>query len=369
MYKAQRSKSRVEPVILSVSCFLYLLFTPIYLFEPGTPQPADLFLVLSFVAINLIRPSLNLKNVIPVVLLFAWVAFVNLSWSLLEQDARIMFNTLFYVNSLLVIAMFIRLYRYPGFGEVIFWGFFSAMSIQLILLFLGASVFSGTRMSGTFNNPNQLGYFAVLAASFSVFLKDFKRAALFVLALIVACMSLSKAAIAAVIFASIYFFSLNWKNFIYLPVALIVLSSVYFNTDLYTSVEARFINMDTDDSLEGRGYDRIVEFPHLTILGAGEIGSHARFYEGKQRDKEFHSSFGTLFFSYGVVGITIFGFILLRATPMNREMFLLGAPFVYGLAHNGLRWPLIWVLVALFMIKKVQDRNDKLLQRNNPNQG
>jgi hypothetical protein len=105
---------------------------------------------------------------------------------------------------------------------------------------------------------------------------------------------------------------------------------------------------------EQRGYDRIWNNKEHVFFGAAE-GSRYRWRESTRiRTAEIHSSAGTLLFSYGIPGILMFGLFLyrvIRGVRMRHGLMLLPA-LLYSVAHQGLRFTMLWVLLALFVALK-----------------
>jgi predicted RND superfamily exporter protein len=114
------------------------------------------------------------------------------------------------------------------------------------------------------------------------------------------------------------------------------------------------IGQDKDDSAAGRGYDRILHDFQYTILGAGEgeYWRHDSVWKG-----EIHSTFGTLLFCYGVVGLALFIVFLFYVYRSNRVAFLLYLMpvFVYSVVHNGLRATPFWMLLALLAVRRKRE--------------
>ena len=134
-------------------------------------------------------------------------------------------------------------------------------------------------------------------------------------------------------------------------VALLVLGLawIYFfvgSSELFELVQNRVLTAQSDDGLAMRGYDRIVNHPNYLVFGAGE-GAWWRF--DSYIDGELHSSIGTLLFSYGIVGLGLFTWFLVRAAGDRKLLFVAYAcPLaLYGLTHNGLRFTLMWELLAV----------------------
>jgi integral membrane sensor domain MASE1 len=89
------------------------------------------------------------------------------------------------------------------------------------------------------------------------------------------------------------------------------------------------------------------------VFGAGE-GGLSRFAEFPRQHMEIHSSVGTVLFSYGVVGILLFtGFFwsLIGGAPLRLAVVLV-PPLLYTVAHQGLRFTMMWVLFAIFLSMK-----------------
>jgi hypothetical protein len=114
------------------------------------------------------------------------------------------------------------------------------------------------------------------------------------------------------------------------------------------------IGNDNDDSLEGRGYDRILKYPYYLIWGAGE-GLNYRF----ESNKELHSTLGNILFSYGIIGFGLFLLIFRQAIAKQglASVFPLYAVLLFGFTHNGIRHTYLWLLLALLYLgkSKVED--------------
>jgi hypothetical protein len=118
---------------------------------------------------------------------------------------------------------------------------------------------------------------------------------------------------------------------------------------LVEKVERRFQSFGEhdDDSVQGRGYDRIWLHPEYVFVGAGE-GAPGRL-TSHGRDQELHSTWGTLLFSYGITGFLLFlvmlAVIFYRA-PWRHMLYFLPIA-LYGLTHQGLRFSMLWVFFGL----------------------
>jgi len=239
-----------------------------------------------------------------------------------------------------------------------------------VQLFIGViNGFSQGRFSGTFNNPNQLGYYVLLMVGFLFYYADKTNiksrniiiGLLFSFALILT--SLSNAAIIAWFFMFFFFILSNTeskkikKRIIIFSITLIILFFIiYFNTDyiqnsnLYQGIINRLGSTQNqiENISEVRGYYRITNYPQYWLFGAGE-GLYSRFGS----NLEFHSILGNIQVSYGIIGTLLFITILYYILKKNnfRYWYIVASILLYGLAHNGIRNTLFWILLSVLIIK------------------
>lgn len=337
--------------------------------ESGVPQIADYWMVLLMVLVFAGPGILLLRRTVPSVLALSCFVFyalvVNTVWSILtnQPDLPFLRSSLFYVYDFLLLVVFLVLYA--RFGDDL---------LRVTLYALAASVFlqvllsayaldrSTFRQSLYFNNPNQLGYFAVLTGSIfylgtvKIRINPYFQVLFYVGAGYLAALSLSKAALFG--FGLLLLLILGRRaSGLLLGAALLggVVVLGLGQTTVWENLERRLESDSTDDSLGKRGYDRIFNHPEYLVFGAGE-GAHHRFIS--DHPGEMHSSWGTMIFCYGVIGagLFLFGlFRLLRGVPFQAGLALLPI-FFYGSAHQGLRFTLFWVFLAfLCCLKKAPE--------------
>lgn len=336
----------------------YLVAKPFYFLPSGTAQIGDFVIALLFVLTFLGRQGLaqGAGPVLWTCVLFAtYTLIVNAVWAGLLADLSMLITPVFYFFNATIVYVILtnhaktgkRLLRTVLAGVVL-----SAMlQVLLSLAFLASGQ---ERQTLFFNNPNQLGYWGLLSATIFCLLANHVRLrlayqlpVLAILAYMVA-ISLSKAAIIAFLLLNLIHFSRKFSHFILVSALGVVLFLLLSDLPLFEDVVARLRNIgqQSDDSLAGRGYDRIWRFPQYLILGAGE-GALYRF--GAESGLELHSTFGAVFFSYGIVGLLLFGLLLwqlLSASNWPTILYLLPA-FLYGTTHQGLRFSFLWVLFAV----------------------
>lgn len=359
--------------VLTALLVAYAVLFPFYVFPSGQPQLADAAVVCIVLLL-----TLNPTFVFPgqsaiacrLIAAFAfYTTFVNFAWAgILSHQGPLRFVPFYLYNALLFTAL-VQLYvRYSEtYLRAIGYGLAVSLVLQLALLPLSWSAIA-FRQELFFNNPNQLGYFSLLAAT--IFLiadkvvrfASWLRATVLSAATILAALSLSKAAIAALgVLIVISLFRRPLTVLSLCGVALVVTPLVVSKTDIGDRLTARFesVGEQSDDSFGGRGYDRIVEHPELLILGAGE-GAVDRF--DLDFDGELHSSVGTVLFSYGLVGLALFtGLIVViwRSAGTALTLYLLPV-FAYGFTHQGIRFSLFWTTLATLVAVGLATRSSRL---------
>ena len=368
--------------------FLYLLLSPFYIFPSGLPQFADIVLLggMFILCIGLI---LNFKPAVQksYVVLFGFIAYaavINLLNYIHYNDGRFLFAIAFYgFNALTFVFVSIIFMRYTK--QAAHW---ARMAIYIVIVFEIAfliflpEIFSRSR--GTFNNPNQLSYWALLSAIMILLLRRGQPLKFTDYLALFACgfiqtEALSKAGIImfCVLMMTAFFTQMVGKRarIIVLMAACVgvvaviakpsALQKLYSNATNVQSAVSRvgMIGQESDDSLEGRGYDRIWRFPEFVMLGAGE-GAHYRFHPRGQ-NKELHSGIATLLFAYGIIGAGLFGFFLytlFNRKPIYMLMFLM-VTMGYGLTHQNLRFTHFWFVLGMV------HASPHILRANQPDEG
>lgn len=362
--------------------FLYFIGSPFYFFDSGLPQPADFILalgIISFFAYSSLRSKFSISQVYLAGMLFAVYAFlINLVHLYYYPDIRFFLTSLIYVfNISIFIFVSYLLKRHPSTSlNIIIWGILITTFIQTLHVLYVPSEHN-FRAIGTFNNPNQLAYWALLTASILIVIKNNLRFTIFDYAALSALyyiqmLSLSKAGIITLTLIYLITFStkiIKFKNSA-LIAAILLLSvigtlSIFQFSDFVEKINniqalekttSRILSIgeEGDDSLEGRGYTRLTENPIYLVLGAGE-GAFWRYAAGGY-DQELHSGLATLFFSYGVIGVLVFSVFIFKILK-NRPIFLISIFLIvmmYGFTHQNLRFSLYWVFLALIYIVPIQ---------------
>lgn len=347
----------------------YMVLKPYYLLPSGLPQIADMLLVIA-VPFTLLLPQVQLPEDAGrfrfcLVLFCFYAALVNVGWTFALMDPRVSLGATYYLFNLCLMVICLRigtLHPNETFATIAYAIALSA-AIQAVTAAFGYDS-ARLRQIASFNNPNQLGYWSLLSLCIFLCIARTAKIKWYVQATTVTCLvytaaaSLSKSAMIATALLCILHFVKKPKL---LLIGLLALAPGYLVLEdslLFERVSGRLqgIGEQEDDSLEARGFSRILEYPEYIMTGAGE-GALYRFEQAdnsgeRTQVREIHSTFLTILFSYGLIGSAAFLaaiWRLYRLSSAGSFLYLL-PPFFYGLTHQGLRFSLLWLLLAVIAV-------------------
>lgn len=373
------AESRTAPLLPYAGLGVYVATSVVYLFESGTPQPADYVLVLTMVtSLLLVWPYLpsEPKLYLALAVFLCWIVVVNACWHLITGETAFFRKTIFYFYNALVLVFVVMAgaKNWDRLKRTVWWGLMVSLVIELLHLALVPE--EARRAVGSFNNPNQLGYWALLLMACLGVCKGRSKLGpgdLLILggAFYVIMLSLSKAASISGMVLILFILVTRGFRFSSLALGVCVLAIVisvqlgvgglgrhFASLDPVAAFTDRLgsIGEQKDDSVTARGYARILENPHLLAFGAGE-GAFDRFSE---EGNELHSTPGNILFSYGFVGLGLFIFLL--ATVFSRvplaSLLYMGPIMAYSLTHMGLRFSLLWIFFGLVYAQARYGRGD-----------
>jgi hypothetical protein len=333
------------------------LWTP-HKLPGGLPQPAD-FYVVAVMALALFALPFRVPGPVAAALrglaaFVGYAALVNFLWASILEDASLVRSALFYAYDVLLFLTVLLLAS--RFGER-----FLRLTVRSVAasVFLQAALspFVMTSLSDRqqlfFHSENQLGYYAVLAAT--IFAAGARRfhvpvavrlafyAAVGYLTLISQCRAAVTGLVALALVAALG--RSPWRFLAAVAALAVLYAAVTFAPEFLGKSRERLVTSGEYDTLAARGYDRIGNYPEYLFFGAGE-GAYGRF-QSDLYDSEIHSSFGTLLFCYGIVGAGLFACALLPLARKDPKTALYLVPaFVHGFAHQGLRFAFFWVMLA-----------------------
>jgi hypothetical protein len=354
----------LERTLLTLAVALF----PLYVFPSGWLQPSHVAFL--FLSLTVLFSGIPRQAWLLLLALFAFYVFlVEAITGIVVGEVRYLVNPAFFIfNFLLMGAVYKVVWRH-GSGALKH-GIFIALAIAVISVYLGGvdlrEIGDSGRPTGTFNNPNQLGYFSVcmLSIGYLLFVDAEIRLpsflALLIAAIFLAVASLSKAALIAN-FAALCFLLLPSRGrgiiLLWSAVASASIGAAVWLTSSGRLNELLFFNRianmaeEGDSSLVDRGYFAFLEGSGTELLFG--LGSSEVY---RIVGHEVHSTFASVWNTYGIVGFILFlpifliwGWTLYRAYRPIGVIMLAGPSILYGIGHNGARFSVFWLLMAVSM--------------------
>ncbi len=349
----------------------FVICIPFYVFDSGLPQPGD-FLMLLLLPLALYSWNGRLVGVFArpfrILLLFTlWVVIVQYSWATIlgnwglhGKDTFLLFPIYYLFNALVMLVSLILYQRHGDpFLRLTTWCLLTSIGLQVVGSFF--TYYNHLRDAVFFNNPNQLGYYSVLAACMLGLLqRKLKLGLLLTVAGLLGCMYLAllSASRAAAGGAAVVLLVTLISNPKIVLAAVPLIAALVLTGPVARALEKTEHRVKVDQFkqhsfLEERGWGRITDNPEYVILGAGEGGT-SRFRDSLIGTHEIHSSAGMLIFSYGIVGTSLFLWFALRVVQGARlgATLMLSPIVAFTIAHHGLRDSMLWMVLAIFLTLK-----------------
>lgn len=350
---------------------LYMVLSTVYIFPKGMPQPADVILLAGVVpglVWQFLQSNGKISSLYVVGASFAALTLmINLAHFIALPHDRFIKSAMYYPYNFLVFCFVVFLFRQNP--QQLIKITIAALGVAALLQLIWGGLFDpASRATGGFQNPNQLAYWALLSAGILFFLRpnqQFSWVDLGILGALVfiQSLSLSKAGIiCSFILLGAVFFSKQISPAMKLSTIGVIVVGVLWLIAFMGGVEQftqqieaiqrvierlSTIGLERDDSLIGRGYDRLWMHPEYLIFGAGE-GGYERFANlGGAR--ELHSGLATILFSYGILGLTLFITFLVmifRRQPLICWV-ILGCILLFSLPHQAFRFTHFWVFLGI----------------------
>jgi hypothetical protein len=359
---------------LGVLLALCLGLLPVYLFPSGGLQVVDGPLVI-LILVHFLRRSnapQALRQKITILLPFLfWAAAVNLVYFFQDvTNPALTINTGYLLFTFLLFLSFSYLFWDILEADRLGWlyaGFF--LSLIGIFTVKGYSE-EGIRSVLSFNNPNQLGYYALVLACLAALLLQVKEQAgtgraiyfwadvvLLFAAHFLALLSLSRGALLGLLLVDIWVFPRLTRRILilFVPAVLLALVVLIWQPAVIEQRLAgrpgRELNKEEIQyEVKSRIFHQFSVMKDIHYL----VGRGARGFTPKEKARgigEVHNIFGEIFRSYGLIGLGLFSFWLGRFIWQSRQLpgglFIWGALLVYNLTHYGLRFRSLWILLAL----------------------
>ncbi len=362
----------LQNFLLFAGCSMFSL----YLFPVGGVQIAHVLLAMA-AGVALLNDRIRFTPPAVLLLALAAVSFVREGFAVLSGASMgVLIQPLFILFNLATFVGVYTIYFHSRSTESYRWGITIAIVIAVgSLLVTGVrltdtAVFTLTdakiaaRAIGSFQNPNQLAYFAAIMFSITVLLYTFGRIGPLATMLLVgailllAMASQSKSGLIGLLVGLAALLAGRTSSRIWAGAAVTALVLLWafgaLDVDRLLFVERLSeIGSDPDDSFAARGY--------LVLVDNARTAADVLFGFGSYRVKymlgnEIHSTFAAFFVMYGLLGGLLYlSFIiswlweLYRVVSFSRFIAIAGPPMFYGISHNGTRFSIFYAMIALSM--------------------
>jgi hypothetical protein len=377
-----RADKDVSFSISSVCFLIYFLLKPFYLFDSGTLQPGDFFLLISFAFLVYERKK-GLRNddyIFGAFLLC--VIIINGIYFLIFQSSFFVKSCLYYIFNYIVILCFRHfMYNKPWLKALAIVCKMNLLVQLAIFLLHKGSYWEGTyRYMGTYTDPNQLG-FAVISTLAILFLLKDKFKYLYVL---VAALLILQTSSSGMLFALLILVSLDCmimlKRYMEkggMPYSVLFLVIIGIGA-LITLIMLDVIRIDWDhfrvsdklnnnnsvlqNFINDRALNVAQEHPEYFLFGYGEGFQFPRY--GHQ--EEMHSTWISLCYYYGVLPFCILiawiysnvRHIKLEVVPIYCAIFL--EAFTLVNHRQASFWMIILLANVCCLDDSINEYNDEL---------
>lgn len=372
-----------ETIKLSTDKKLFLLgvlFKQFYVLPSGFLQLGDIFMLLSFLSHFYPLRTIPIQNEDNKLKVFiGCICLINGIYSALYLSVAFFLSIFYYIFNFCIVLVFGRLMYDRAFLSRLKKVLVLNLLIQLGILVSGSGRTLYTRYQGTFNDPNQYGFF-ILSTFLLISLIDNidgkigYTLACFVLSLILIFPSASTGMLLAfglfIVFFVIFSEKLQKKDIIRFLLILIILLCVIVLADMELIKLPNFINdsliyqrlmhkinnfsEDSRDLIKDRQWNKVFLYPEKLLYGAGE-GYFQRF----NSISEIHSSILGPLWYYGIVPCSFwFSWCYSKIKKVNKSMLCVYIALIIEsitLVHN--RQPFFWMIFVLAGCSSNQTRS------------
>lgn len=348
-----------------------------YVTKNGTLQIGDVLLVLSSL-LTVFSYGLKIKKTdLPFLSFIFFTIVINSIYALVYSEQRYLLSVLFMVDScILVVCLYRYMLKNTYFLTCISISFKLALVSQIIIFIIGRGAwFGGIRYMGTFNDPNQYGFY-ILSALFIIYIiSEIKEEKLPILWIVLASIEIAFSASSGMIIALLVFYlslitrdiyrnGKSVKSIILIFICItIILSIILFGNGILDmlgnssigGIRRLILRYRMGSSNEGvsneffynRGLRRAIELPYYFLYGSGE-GGWDRF-EIISEKGEMHSTVIALAFYYGIVPYCILLYWIKRQVSYMRPslFFVYIALLIEAFTLINHRQPMFWLIIIL----------------------
>jgi hypothetical protein len=324
---------------------LYIIFKPFYIFSSGAIQISDIFLLAAFILVMfLCKFDFVLKKKVltllaknkSIIIFIVLATTINSLHFLYYKNFKFILSSMYFIFILIAIILFSLVIDNKKFILKMKSAFKFGLILQLVIYIFGLGrYYDINRYMGTFNDPNQFGYFILISFIFmyaiNVVTKNTRIDKLYLLITTFLVFKSASTGMLLGLFIFLFTYLLSKiittklryeyvRNFVYyfslsiliLTIGLLIikLDNNYNGESKVKTKQYAFISDRLNQKLtkangkseatlwQERGYDKMFLYPKKIIYGAGE-GMYERFSRAAFIN-EFHTTFPSLLFYYGL---------------------------------------------------------------------
>lgn len=388
--------------LINLCIYAYIFFKPFYLFSSGGIQISEIFIVIAFLLTlveKIPKDGVTKKMLKDLKILFIFilcVIIINFIYFDIYQNIEFLISTVQYILIFMGIYVFANKISDKKVLKNIYKITKINLIIQLLIYLTGMGrAYDAFRYMGTFNDPNQFGYFIVLSAAFLYVIEDVlkirKRAVvMYLISLILIFASASTGMLMAMTILFVLHIIRRIKSIIkwisknlgkifvtaicIMAVILVIVSNVDLKNLVIETLEQSIQNMTIAERLQGkidkaessnsslieeRGIDKLIKYPQYLIYGSGQ-GYFDRFTKAAFQI-EVHSTLPGIWLYYGIVPLIILLIWIYESIKKVRLKYMI--PYIALLIESftlyNQRQLLLWIIIIMANLLREEKEEEK----------
>ena len=388
--------------LINLCIYAYIFFKPFYLFSSGGIQISEIFIVIAFLLTlveKIPKDGVTKKMLKDLKILFIFilcVIIINFIYFDIYQNIEFLISTVQYILIFMGIYVFANKISDKKVLKNIYKITKINLIIQLLIYLTGMGrAYDAFRYMGTFNDPNQFGYFIVLSAAFLYVIEDVlkirKRAVvMYLISLILIFASASTGMLMAMTILFVLHIIRRIKSIIkwisknlgkifvtaicIMAVVLVIVSNVDLKNLVIETLEQSIQNMTIAERLQGkidkaessnsslieeRGIDKLIKYPQYLIYGSGQ-GYFDRFTKAAFQI-EVHSTLPGIWLYYGIIPLIILLIWIYESIKKVRLKYMI--PYIALLIESftlyNQRQLLLWIIIIMANLLREEKEEEK----------
>lgn len=392
VFSLQRTENKTEhwiSIILAIGFFC----KQFYLFSSGSIQIGDMLLAFGSL-VCVAKYGLRVQSIdFPLLIFTICTIVINSIYYITYSEISFLLSSIYFVfNTVLVISAYRNMIGSQSFQDFVVKAFKAAILLQFLIFLSGRGRWYGisSRYMGTFNDPNQYGFY-IISAFFCIYIISSalqKKKVHIVWPMIVTVEIIFSASTGMLVcwgfFLVTYIIGLGGdtgfsKKKVIILIAYVVgvitliiswpfILRLFENSSLFILRRLRYrleANSGQGKLLEGylkdRGLRRILIKPEYFLYGSGE-GNWIRFAGISGEINELHSTVISLAYCYGVAPYLFF--IIWVKNNVRRinlkVLFVYLALLVEAFTLVNHRQPVFWLLISLGSLSEMKRENESI---------